>query len=72
MCLATLNSKLITARDVPNTNIPIYQYDSILEIKMLLLKTEVDLRKHGLIILEVLMIEVVLSLKKHLMHGINL
>jgi len=33
MCLATLNSKLITARDVPNTNIPIYQYDSMFRNK---------------------------------------
>ena len=40
--------------------------------KNVIAEDEVDLRKHGLIILEVLMIEVVLSLKKHLMHGINL
>jgi len=36
MCLATLNSKLITARDVPNTNIPIYQYDSMFRSKQVI------------------------------------
>lgn len=29
MCLATLDSNLINAKDVPNVNIPIYQYDSM-------------------------------------------
>lgn len=33
MCLATLNSKLIQAKDVPNLNIPIYQYDSMFRTK---------------------------------------
>ncbi len=33
MCLATLNSKLITAKDVPNVRIPIYQYDSMFRNK---------------------------------------
>ena len=49
MCLATLNSKLITARDVPNTNIPIYQYDSMFRSKQVIAEDEVDLQKHGLI-----------------------
>tara|TARA_B100000925_G_C22006512_1_gene473948 strand:+ start:2936 stop:3772 length:837 start_codon:yes stop_codon:yes gene_type:complete len=36
MCLATLNSKLITAIDVPNTKIPIYQYDSMFRTKKII------------------------------------
>lgn len=33
LCLATINSKLIEAKDVPNINIPIYQYDSLFRTK---------------------------------------
>ena len=36
MCLATLNSTLIRPEDVPNVNIPIYQYDSMFRTKKLI------------------------------------
>jgi hypothetical protein len=36
MCLATLNSTLIQPKDIPNVNIPIYQYDSMFRTKKLI------------------------------------